>query len=166
MTYNKYNKQFYQGQPSVMHGGFSLLELIIVMGIIVTLAAAGSGVYRNFGKNVELSSTAQVISADLRHMQSRAMTGEGGFKWGAHVVNGTQDDYYVLFSTSGTTYTDASTVAVATTTLSKGITFSDPASGNSKDIIFSKISGTTSATTIVVTSEGATQTVNVSSVGA
>jgi prepilin-type N-terminal cleavage/methylation domain-containing protein len=145
--------------------GFSLLELLIVMAIIVTMATVGSGMYRNFGKSVELSSTAQVISADMRQMQAKAMAGEGGFKWGAHFVNTTPDDYYVLFSTSGTTYADASTVSTATTTLAKTITFSDPADSTSKDIIFNKISGTTTAATVSVVSEGLTQTVNVSSVG-
>ena len=145
--------------------GFSLLELLIVMSILVILMTVGSGMYRNFGKSVELSSTAQVISADLRHMQSKAMTGEGGFKWGAHFVNTTPDDYYVLFSTSGASFDDASTVSVATTTLSKTITFSDPADSVSKDVIFNKISGTTTAATVSVVSEGLTQTVNVSSLG-
>ncbi|MEK7460538.1 MAG: type II secretion system protein [Patescibacteria group bacterium] len=146
--------------------GFSLLELLIVIAIVVTLAVVGSGMYRNFGKTVELSSTSQTIAADLRHMQSKAMTGEGGFKWGGHFVNGTPDDYYVLFSTSGTTYADGTTVSVATTTLSKSITFSDPTDANFKDIIFNKISGTTTATTVVIISESLTQTVNISSVGA
>lgn len=145
--------------------GFSLLELLIVMAITVILAAAGSGMYRSFGKSVELSSTSQEMAASLRHMQSKAMTGEGGFKWGVHFVNTTTDDYYVLFSTSGTTFADGTTVSVATTTLSKTITFSDPSSGTSKDIIFNKISGTTTAATVVIGSEGLTQTVNVSSIG-
>ena len=142
-----------------------MLELLIVLAIIVSIAAAGSGMYRNFGKSVELSSTSQVISADLRQMQAKAMAGEGGFKWGGHFVNATPDDYYVLFSTSGATYADGTTVSVATTTLSKTIAFSDPSDSTFKDIIFNKISGTTTTATISITSEGLTQTVNVSSVG-
>ncbi len=145
--------------------GFSLLELLIVIAILVTMATIGSGMYRSFGKNVELSSTAQEIAADLRHMQSKAMAGEEGFKWGGHFVNATPDDYYVLFSTSGASYSDGGTVSIATTTLSKTIAFSDPADSTSKDIIFNKISGTTTAATVSVTSEGLTQTVNISSVG-
>ncbi|MBI3634164.1 MAG: prepilin-type N-terminal cleavage/methylation domain-containing protein [Candidatus Yonathbacteria bacterium] len=151
--------------PCSAQQGFSLLELLIVMAILVTMATMGSGMYRSFGKNVELSSAAQEIAADLRHMQSKAMTGEGNFKWGGHFVNGTPDDYYVLFSTSGTSYVDSGTVSIATTTLSKTISFSDPTDSASKDIIFNKISGTTTAATISVASEGLTQTVNISSVG-
>lgn len=147
------------------NSGFSLLELLIVIAIIMIIAVAGSGTYRGFVKNVELKSTARTIVADLKQVQSKAMTGEGGFKWGAHVVNGTPDDYYVLFSTSGISYADGSTVPSATTTLSKGITFGSPTEGNFTDIIFNKISGTTTATTVSVVSEGATQTVTVSGVG-
>lgn len=166
MKYERHFLKFRIQDLKFNQKGFSLLELLIVIAIVVTLAAVGNGMYRNFGKTVELSSVSQTIAADLRHMQSKAMTGEGGFKWGGHFVNGTPDDYYVLFSTSGTTYADGTTVSIATTTFSKNITLSNPAEGNSKDIIFNKISGTTTATTIDIVSEGLTQTVNVSLAGA
>lgn len=133
------------------------------MAIIVTLGVAGVETYRNFSKGVELSSVGQTIAADLRHMQSKAMIGEGGYKWGVHIVNGT-DDYYELFSTP-MDYSSASKDVIATTTLARGIAFSDPAEGNAKDIIFNKISGTTTATTIGLVSEGQTQTITVSSIG-
>lgn len=147
--------------------GFSLLELLIVIAIIAALAAAGTGYYRGFVKNVEIQSTAKTLAGDMRQMQSKAMSGEGGFKWGAHIVNtsvgGSQ--YYLLFSTP-TTYADVSKSVTSTTTLSTGIAFSDPSAGTSKDIIFNKISGTTTAATVILVSESNTQTINVSSVGA
>lgn len=146
--------------------GFSLLELLIVIAIVTVIAAAGVGSYRNFGKTVELSSTAQGIAADLRQVQSKAMVGEGGYKWGAHFVNGTPDSYYLLFSTTASTYTtDGTSTTTATTTLSKGIVFSDPASGASKDIIFNKISGTTTVATVAIITEGTTATTTVSAIG-
>ena len=144
--------------------GMSLLEVLIVIAIVAVIAAAGAGMYRSFGKNVELTSIAQTISADLRHMQGKAMTGEGGLKWGARFWNST-DDYYELFSTP-TTYSDGSRIVNATTTLSKGITFASPTEGDFTDVIFNKISGTTTATTVIISSEGATQTVTISGVGA
>ncbi len=143
--------------------GFTILELLIIIAIISVIAVAGASSFRNFGKSVELTSIAQVISADLRQMQAKAMIGDGGLKWGARFVNGTSDDYYELFSTP-TTYADASKDVTATTTLSKGITFSDPVSGY-KDIIFSKISGTTTAATVVITSEGSYSTTTISAIG-
>lgn len=138
----------------------SLLEVLIVIAIIAVIVAAGSGFYRNFGKNVELTSTAQMIATDLRQMQGKAMVGEGGYKWGVHFINST-NDYYELFSTDGVNST-----TTATSTLSKSITFSDPNESTTKDVLFNKISGTTTATTVIIASEGATQTITVSDVGA
>lgn len=139
---------------------FTLLELLIVVAIVALLMAAGSGVYRNFGKNVELGSTSQGMAADIRQMQSRAMIGEGGLRYGVSIVNST-DDRYELFS-----LTDAGVYATTTTVyLPKSITFSDPIEGATKNIIFSKISGSTAATTTTITSEGTSATTTVSSIG-
>lgn len=145
--------------------GFSLLELIIVIAIIALLGSIGSGYYRGFIKNVELQSVSKTLAGDLKHMRSKSMIGEDGVKWGAHIVNtsgGSQ--YYELFSTP-TNYTDGAKDVISTTTLSTGLTFYDPGVGASKDIIFTKISGTTTPATIVVVSEGAYATTTISSIG-
>lgn len=143
--------------------GFTLLELLIVIAIVGILAVGGVASYRNFGKDTELVSVADILRGDLKHMQSKAMIGEGGTKWGVHLVSGATS-YYELFSTP-TTYADGSMTVAATTTLAKGITFSDPASGFSKDIIFAKISGATTATTTTLVSEGLSKTITVTSIG-
>lgn len=145
--------------------GFSLLELLIVVAIIALLGAAGSGYYRGFVKTVELQSVSKTLAEDLRYARSKSMIGEGGVKWGAHMVNtsgGSQ--YYELFSTP-TNYADAGKAVISTTTLSVGLTFSDPIAGANKDIIFTKISGTTTATTVAVVSEGKYATTTVVGIG-
>lgn len=144
--------------------GFSLLELLIVIAIIAILGTVGSGYYRGFIKNVEIQSVSKTLAGDLRHMRSKAMIGEDGVKWGVHIVNVSGgDQYYELFSTP-TNY--AGGTVTATTTLSKGLSFSDPSAGASKDIIFTKISGTTTPATVVIVSEGSYSTTTVSSIGA
>ncbi len=144
--------------------GFTLLEVLITMAILVILGTAGVGGYRTYGKNVEVTSLSQSISSELRLMQARSMAGESGFKWGIHFVNGAASDYYELFSTP-TTYVSASTTVSATTTLPKSVTFSDPDVGQSKDIIFDKISGNTTATSVTVISEGISKIIQVSAIG-
>lgn len=143
--------------------GFTLLELIIVVAIIGIVAVGGAASYRNFGKDVELSTVADVLRADLKHMQAKSMAGEDGVKWGAHLVNGATD-YYELFSTP-TTYSNGSMVVLATTTLGAGISFSDPLPGSSKDILFTKISGGTSATTTTLTYEDLSEVITVTEIG-
>jgi len=144
--------------------GFTLLEVLLTMAILVILGVAGVSGYRTYGKNVEVASLSQSISAELRLMQAKSMAGDSGLKWGVHFVNDTDRDYYELFSTP-TTYASASTTVSATTTLSRGVTFSDPTVGQSKDIIFDKISGGTTATSVTILSEGVTKIIQVSAIG-
>ena len=143
--------------------GFSLLELLMVITIFIILSVVGSASYRNYNKSVELSAFSQAMSGNMRYMRSKSMIGEGGFKWGIHFVNST-NDYYELFSTP-TTYADAGKVITETDYLPKSITFSDPTEGNTKDVIFDKISGNSTTASVSVISESVTQTINVTSIG-
>lgn len=143
--------------------GFTLLELLLVIAIMALLSTAGVGSYRGYLKSVEIQSVTEVLASDLRSMRSKSMIGEEGQKWGAHVVNvNNGNHYYELFSTL-TNY--SSGTVLSTTTLPSGVTFSEPGAGLSSDIIFSKISGTTTPATITITSEGATKSLTVSNIG-
>lgn len=169
LTFNKIQDENVTCQTShvkCFQKGFSLLELLIVIAIIALLGAIGSGYYRGFIKNIELQSVSKALMGDLKHIRSKSMIGEDGVKWGAHIVNTSGgDQYYELFSTP-TNYADIAKDVISTTTLSVGLTFSDPGAGASKDIIFTKISGTTTATTVVVVSEGTYATTTISNIGA
>jgi len=144
--------------------GFSLFEVLLAMGIIAVLGAVSTGYYRNYVKNVEFDSTVKTVVYDLKHAQSKAMAGEDDKKWGVHFVNGTNDDYYEIFSTS-VDYGDASTVVKDTVYLPVAIAFISPAQGATSDIIFDKIAGTTSASSVSLNFEGSTSTVTVTAVG-
>jgi len=143
--------------------GFTLLETILVFSVLAIISVAASGFYMNYSKGVEINTTAQTISEDLKQMQSKSMTGDSGLKWGAHFVNGASD-YYELFSTP-TDYSDSSKVVISTSYLPGSITFTDPGDSSSKDIIFNKITGTASASSVTITSNGVSQTISVASMG-
>lgn len=143
--------------------GFTLLELILVIAILAILTVAGVSSYRSFGNDVQIKGIAQILSGDLRQAQSNSMIGVGGFKWGIHFVNGT-NDYYQLFSTPDV-YSNIATVIVSTTTLPSNMSFSDPISGNTKDVIFSKISGATSATSTTIVMGNLSKTISISNIG-
>src|SRR3989344_8530350 len=123
--------------------GFSLLEMIIAVGILVMLTVGSLGIYGNYSKNIELDSSVASIISDLKSAQSKSINGEQDLKWGVHFVNVASDpkDYYEIFSTA----TDYAGGTVNTKVyLIGGTTFSDPTDNTSKDIIYGKIKGTIS----------------------
>jgi prepilin-type N-terminal cleavage/methylation domain-containing protein len=141
--------------------GFSLLELLIVIAVIAIIFAIGGGFYVNYGKKIEIDSVSQTITFDLKQAQSKAMIGQGGYKWGIRFINGTSD-YYEIFSTpSDYAHANSST----TIFMFSGVTFSSPGSGASTDIIFSMIAGTTTPASIAIVSGDNTRTISVSSLG-
>lgn len=140
---------------------FSLLEVLITIGVIAILSVIGTGYYRGFFKNVELDLAAKTITSDLRQARAKAMAGEDGLKWGIRFINSASDSYD-LFSTA----TDYASGTVRTTTFLQGtVIFTSPVESGILDIIFEKITGTTSAITVTISSEGNTKTITITSQG-
>lgn len=141
--------------------GFSLVEILLVVAALALISGIGFGYYRNFQKNIELETTADTLLSDLRAMRSRAMAGEQSSKWGAHLVNGS-NDYYELFSTTSD-YASGSVDVSAY--LSAGAQFANPGEGANKDIIFNAITGSASADTISLMFEDRTITITINGSG-
>lgn len=142
--------------------GITLIETLLVIGVLAVLAVTGTNIYRNYSKNVELEANASAIISDLKSVQSKAINGEEELKWGIHFVNGA-DDYYEIFSTA-TDYTGAS--VKRTVRFTDSITFSTPGEGENYDILFNKIRGTVDTEKqVVLTFEGTNKTITVTTIG-
>jgi type II secretory pathway pseudopilin PulG len=128
--------------------GFTLLELVIVFGILLAISAVTFVSLATRKINTDLTSTTQQIATLLRQAQSDAMNQEGDVPWGVHFSNTTATPpFYALFTTSystttivGNPYQLPTTVAYQTSTLGVGST---------TDVIFSPISGFASASTSI-----------------
>jgi prepilin-type N-terminal cleavage/methylation domain-containing protein len=145
--------------------GFTLLELLIVIGILAVLAAIGSGFYINYVRDSEVNSTADNIISDLKSTQAKSITGEDGRKWGIRFINGA-DDYYEIFSTP-TDYSDPAKTIQSTIYLPGSAYFTQPAELSNSTVIFDKIKGTTASSASITVSSfsNKTKTANITTVG-
>ncbi|MFZ4631691.1 MAG: pilus assembly FimT family protein [Patescibacteria group bacterium] len=143
--------------------GFTLLELMLVMSILVIIALASREVYNGFALGKNIDNISKTIVFDLRGARSNAMNGQEDSNWGVHFVNSTSD-YYEIF-TSPTVYGAFSSSVRTTVYLGSGISFSLPSEGNNQDIIFAKLSGTSTTANINIISTSNQKTISVNSEG-
>lgn len=145
-------------------GGFTLLEMLLVIGILSVLAVAGFAYYRNSVKNIEFDEAAKDIIATLNDARSRALAGQSGWNWGVNFVN-SSTPYYQIFS-SPTNFANGSTTIDSTYYLPGTVAFSVPSAPNgSTSILFNKITGVAATASIAIIFEGATSTISVSTIG-
>lgn len=148
-----------------MKKGFSLIEVLLVTAILAVLGTVGSGFFGFYAKNIELDATAKAITADLKFARSKALAGENGLHWGVHFENGASSDFYVIYSSPTSTYANASTTAMSTTTLGSGIVFVAPPTSSSTNILFTTVTGATSSSTITISRDGDTRAIHTSPAG-
>jgi prepilin-type N-terminal cleavage/methylation domain-containing protein len=142
--------------------GFTMLELLIVIAITAILSVGAVSLYANQQKAKILDNTAQEIANYLRYAQQKSVSQEQGLQWGVHFDNPSSgSDFYALYT--GTTYSSP----IETKYLPTGIIFTTPATGNSINISFNKLTGTSTSQSLVIqsTSSNATKTISVSSQG-
>ena len=145
--------------------GFTLLELMIAIGILAIVSVIAMANFSGVFRAISLTSTQKGLVTDLRAAQANAMNGEFAVKWGVHFVNGATQ-YYEVFRTPSN-YADVGKVVTATTALPASITFTDPGAASVKDIIFDRTTGVASVSSVTISegSSGSTATVSVTASG-
>jgi len=125
--------------------GFTLIETIIVLGVLVVISVVMiSSLFSRRGRT-DLDNTARQIAALLREAQGRSVAGESGMSWGVHFENATTSrPFYALFRNIYGTSTRA---GLYTLPLTVGFSTSTIAAGSSTDVVFGKVSGFPSAST-------------------
>ena len=145
--------------------GFTLFELMIVIAIMGILAAVTASIIPTIGRGKELEADRDKIVAYLRYARQKSVSQEEGKQWGARFDNSNSAlPNFKLFHTPP--YSAAN--VRETIFLSDKVQFNDPSSGNTKDIIFAKITGTTAAASVTVAlrNTGQQKTVSVNTQGA
>jgi prepilin-type N-terminal cleavage/methylation domain-containing protein len=125
--------------------GFTLTELLVVLGITAVLSTVSFSLYINQQRTKLLETTAEEIVGFLKYAQQKSMFQEEGKQWNVHFENpASGSDFYALYT--GDTYTSP----IEPRYLPQGITFGAPGDGSSINIPFYKLSGDSLGGTIIV----------------
>lgn len=151
--------------------GFTLIEILISITILAALGVVGVAYLGGYRQSVSLDSEAEKITAYLRQVQNKALSGEAisgqdPTDWGVHFVNALSGEaYYAVFR--GSSY--SAEASDETIYLSKQVKFVDPAASSTKDIVFQRITGRPTATTTIILQSAAKadliSTISINSLG-
>src|SRR3989338_3035411 len=118
--------------------GFTLVEIIIAIGIMVLLASVIVSGFLNFRKESLLNSSAELVVSSLLGARAKTLSSEGGYQYGVHL----QNDRVVLFR--GALYSAGDPNNVETVLPSAVEISAITLAGGGTDLVFARLTGATS----------------------
>lgn len=136
--------------------GFTLVEVLIVVGIIAILSTTGFLYLGSGDPAIRLSRSAEGMIALLRSAQERAINQEGSVRWGVYFKNELEGPSTAqvfkadeaLIATPG--YTDIPGTPLEKVATGRGVQFSTPPEGASLFVVFNQRTGTTDSVRTIV----------------
>jgi len=120
--------------------GFTLIEILVVLGITIILATGGFLSLWNLKKQQSLRLSAESMVAFVRDAEQRSISQDQGLGWGIHFENSATDrDSYWRFAGA-----DPSVISEKIV-LPPGVDMDSP----TDDVFFAKVSGLPDAMTVV-----------------
>lgn len=145
-----------------MHNrGFSLLEILLVVGIMGVLAAVIAFPLSSFRRAQTVRGATEDVSALIQEAQSMTLSSRDSSQYGVHLTTNSA----VLFT--GTTY-NAGAATNRMMTIPNGVTLSWSLAGNGATIVFERLSGETNqygTITVSLSSPTVSRTITVSKLG-
>lgn len=133
---------------------FTLIEVLITLGMVAIIAAAGFLSLFAFRNSQDMRLAGRNISLVLREAQNRSVSQENGNFWGVRFSEPSKE--IILFENSASC---SFGLAVSSQVLKSHLEFRAPTSGN-LDVCFEKISGYSSAASDVTITIGVVGDVN------
>ncbi len=137
MKFSIFNFQF-----SILKNGFTLVELIVIVGTMLVLLALAVPSYRLFEREADLSNTLEEIVNKLRTAQNKTSASEGASKWGVYFATSTNQ--YVLFK--GNNYASRTSSFDEVHKIKQTIEIFNVSLAGGNEVVFDRITGKTAQT--------------------
>lgn len=134
--------------PSSTKPGFTLIEVLIVIGVLAIIGSIALGAFSRFRGGSQIDAAVRSVLGTLRSAQSKTLASESDTAYGVHF----QADRIVLFR--GPTYEPSAVT-------NEAVIFQAPIqlttvslTGGATDVLFGRITGTTSVSGTLTLSDG------------
>ena len=119
---------------------FTLVELLLMVGILIILAAIAIPTFRSFQKEVDLNNSTEEIIATLSLAQNKTLASEGDSQWGVYFETITQPHQYTLFK--GDNYADRDNSFDETHKLPSAVEIYGINLNGGNEAVFNRVTGT------------------------
>ena len=124
--------------------GFTIIELLTVVAILVILASISISLFRVFQKESGLTNAAEEIINMLRFAQNKTLASQESSQWGVYFSTSTSPQEYVLFK--GSDYASRDPAYDQTHKIPEKIEIYEVnLTGGGSEIIFEKVTGNTNS---------------------
>lgn len=121
--------------------GFTLSELLVVVGILIVLTAISIPAFRFFEGESDLNNSTEEIINTLRIAQNKTLASESSSRWGVYFSTSTIPHQYILFQ--GNNYQSRSTSSDEVHKLPSKIEIYKIDLSSAQEVVFNRLSGTT-----------------------
>ena len=122
--------------------GISLIELLVVIGILIILSSFAVSAIYNFQKESDFNSTTREIINTLRLAQAKTLGAEEAEQWGVYFTTSTSPHQYILFK--GESFFLRTTSSDEISKIPKTIEFSEIDFQEGQEVVFNRLTGETS----------------------
>jgi type II secretory pathway pseudopilin PulG len=130
-----------------MRKGFTLIEALLIIGILFILFFVAFPNFRFFQKESDLKDSSEEIINTLRLAQSKTLASEGASRWGVYFETSTLPHQYILFK--GESFANRNVLADEIHKLPNSIEIYEIDLWGGKEVVFEKVTGYASSTSQV-----------------